>query len=355
MQEDDHRGNVAVNAELVRATTEALTRANAAAATGMQMDPKVLDIIQQNYGPIASAGGPTSIMAEASKQVEPDIDGLVTATARNKALHSILISQFGKEKNATERVKLGDSIQLLTAQIARNERRIELHDANTKRLDENAQKAQVKDAEVARKYEETKGGLKAHGLAPTGNPGIDEETLLMARANEVASREAGKDTREVGQEAERYKRDQADREKAREDSQAFTARNDAEKKALADENLRLRKAATEQTNARQELKAAQTERDDAYDDLGKSPDREGRGDARRLRLKEAEAALARAQARHEAAINGTAATAAEPSATPPAAAPINPDMKAKIRAALGSIDPNSPAGQEIIRKVAGGG
>lgn len=291
---EERRGDVAVNAGLVKQAAEYAARAQVSLQTGMPMDPKVLEGINKNAGAIQAAGGPQAILAEAAKQEEPDIDGLIDETARGKALHDILVKKFSLEKNPAERVKLGDAIMLLTGKVARGQSRIELHDARLKmkaNVEEARQKGEIEAAEAAAKddkdFADAREILRAEGafgrveqINESGMPEVGEwgrePTSLMdakrmlerGKAEESSGRietrqekNAGRiDARQEDQQSHALtmaQRREAAQKQQQERAQAFVTQRDALKaKGAKDDDLR--------TAMRDKLKDLKDTRDTAF-------------------------------------------------------------------------------------------
>lgn len=133
LQEDAAKRQVAAQAMSVEETVNLLNRAKAAQATGMPMDPKVLDGIKRNWSSIMSAGGPAKIMALASQSVEPDLEGLIGHTAQLESLSKLLTAQMGREKDPVRHAALGDSVMQMAGIVSANKYRIRLHEANVNR------------------------------------------------------------------------------------------------------------------------------------------------------------------------------------------------------------------------------
>jgi hypothetical protein len=165
IQEDESRRKVAADAAAVEETAMWLTRAKVAMQTGMPMDPKVMEGIQSRAKVIEASGGPEAIMARAAGQVETDPDRLISETARLNSLSKILLQQMGREKNAVTHAALGDSVQQLAAVIASNKKRIEIHDANTKRKQETAE-AEAKTTAVVQAERDILAGLSESPVDP---------------------------------------------------------------------------------------------------------------------------------------------------------------------------------------------
>lgn len=148
-QEEEQRNKVASEAGMAAETIEMLNRAKAAMATGMPMDPKVLEGIRRNASAVEVAGGPIQIAARAAQQTEPDIDRLVADTAGLVKLSELMGQQMSREKDRVRHGQLADSTQQLAKVIATYKRRIEIHDANEKKAIERKAEAAESDARIA--------------------------------------------------------------------------------------------------------------------------------------------------------------------------------------------------------------
>lgn len=180
IQEADAKRKIAADAMSVHETVDLLTRAKAAAATGMPMDPKVLEEIQRRSTAIIVAGGPAAVMGRAAAQEEPDPEGLIQETAKFDTLSKLLLAQMGREKDPARHAALGDSLMQLEGLIAANKHRITIHDANVNRK----VTKDAKDAEAQQKASNEM--TQFQNRVPDAIPDLSQDEMGRA-ANDLAA------------------------------------------------------------------------------------------------------------------------------------------------------------------------